>query len=527
MSKPVSEELSSAPVDEPVDEPVYWAGLGYGAMVAVTLILAIAIGWIFIGIPTLIGVGWNNTSAKANAAALTNLRTQTQNGFAEQNNAVQQNFVLNSQLPPGTVNIGGTNGVANALRLSGDVSMNPDGVVTISQGAVTNSQMANPAQYIVSFFPGDLPPVPIWYNSIQSEFSTGTLGVPFPYGTVSFAVSIVTRSIPSQNSVPATNGLLNLINTGANNFQLILTQDNVLQLFAAGNTVTPVVEAPVPPIVANRVPWTIYSFAQQLTPSGWTYTIYADDLILASETPFPFTLTPKVSAPSNDEWIFMSGSSAEIANVYIFNTDAADPLGNVLTTVDLRRLVILGPGNTFTSKVGPYSFASYEFYNTPGYPVVDPSVLIQSLDVGRPTFTNQNSLSPGPTYTLYQNVSCAMLLPERLTSFFANFNMPGNVSSINVTIVVEVVKPQDYVSTNSLPLSLMLYGATVSQGSQTIELQVTPTIAEQTLVVTGIPTTANTEIGQKWTVELLRDGETLTNQIYIGVESLVVQGIVA
>jgi len=508
--------------------------LTIGQQAAVWLAIVLLGLWILIGIPTLIGVGWNRTSnvSSSSQQGITNLQLLTEGGFAQQNNAVQRNYVAATSLPSGAVNIGGADGMANALQLSGDVTMANTGAVTIRPGAVKNSQLANPAQYIVSTFPPDLPPVPIWRNSLLSGFKTGALDEAFRFGDTGFAVTVVLRNVPSITSTPTLDVPSVMINAG-NQFLLTLLDTNVLQLKRISDNFI-IVEAPVPQSVANRAIWTIISFTQSFVPGlsgGWVYTLYADNLVIGSVT----LSAVAVNASLTTEWEFCVPAAVppqELASVYIFC--AEDPNDPTLSVVDLARLVIIGPGNTFTSKLNSAALAAYELYNTPGYPDVVPGTIVQSYTTTvAPYAVNPFKLShnqAGLTWALYKNESLAMLQPDRFSSVLVNFSMPGTVTTVTITLLIEVVVPYDAVT---LPptanISLVFYGATIGQDIYNVPLQVFTDIPEQTLVVTGVPTTSNTEISQKWTAEIVRDdiASALPNLVWIGIKNFVIQGNVS
>lgn len=509
--------MSSAGASSTSSAMSSWPGVTISAQIAICFFLAIAVAWLVIGIPTLIGVGWNNTSSKAEASNLSLLRTQTQNGFALQNNAVQSNFVAATQLPPGTVNVGGLNGVATALPLTGDVTLSPNGVVRINRGAVTNSQLANPAQYIVSALPKDLPIVPSWRNSMSGAF-TAILSNPFPFNTTAWAVSYTVRNTVSKTAVPSNQAVSSLMQLGGA-FALYLLSNSELYMSLVADS-TPLIQVPLTPLISNRASWTTFTFSQQLTPSGWVYTLYIDNLIAGTLT----VATPLFDSTDNAPWLFNRSRSLEVAGVYVFLQ--ANPLDAPITSVDLQRLFVLGPGNTYSSKINNALFAAYEFFNTPGFPPVVTTSLIQSFP--NSIFPNQ-TLLPALNYTLYADESLAMLIPNVTTSVAIDFVMPINVSSVTVTILVEVVIPYNTTPPATLQIALVLYGSTIAENSFLQNLTVNTSLPEQTFVIEGIPTTANNGISQKWTAEVARDDFTgaTGNPVWVGIESLVIQGIVA
>lgn len=499
-----------------------WPTVTWQGQVAIYFFIAIAVGWLIIGIPTLIGVGWSNTSSKADTSSLSLLRTQTQNGFAQQNNAVQNNLVAANQLPPGTVNVGGLNGVATALPLSGDVTLSPNGQVQINQGAVTNSQLANPAQYIVSAFPKDLPVVPSWRNSMSGPFDTGGLLEFFPFHTTAWAVSIIVRIPASATAVPNTSPECVLMRLG-DAYYVGFEPNGELYM----RTVTPgpeTIRVPSTPLIANRAVWTTVTFSQQNTPTGWLYSLFIDNLLVGTA----MVASPLYSSPTDDNpWFFNQNvpTALECAGVYIYLQP--DPLEAPITPVDLQRLVVLGPGNTYSSKLNSAALAAYEFFNTPGFPAVTTTRLVQSYAPNTYFLVDQVGL-PALDYTLYRNQSLAMLNPKRVSSVLLDFVMPSNVASVTVTILVEVIIPYNTTPPATIEIALVLYGATVSDGSFTQTLTVDTLLPEQTFVVEGIPTTSNTEIAQKWTAEITRDDYNVdpSNPVWVGIENLVVQGIV-
>jgi hypothetical protein len=507
--------------------------LSRGEQAAVWITIVVLGLWLLVGVPTLIGVGWNRTSnvSTTSQASVSGLQSLTEGGFAQQNNAVQRNFRLATSLPSATLNIGGADGNANALTLSGDVSLANTGAVTINRGAVKNSQLANPAQYIVSTFPPDLPPVPIWRNSLLSGFTTGTLSSSFPFDTCGFAVSVVVRNVPSITSTPSLDVDSTLMNLGGR-FRLKLLASNVLELYDLTASAV-IVQAPVPASVANRAIWTVFSVQQSFTPGssgGWVYNIFADNLVIGSVTvPLP------LAAATNAAWSFCVPAVAppqELAGVYIFF--AADPNQPTLGVGNLARLLVIGPGNTFSSKLNSASLAAYEFYNTPGYPALNTAQVEQSFNFTLAPFPSNPfplvAAQAGLAYTTYKNETLAMLQPDRFSSLLVNFSMPGNVSTVTVTLLIEVVVPFDAVAIpSSSPLTLVFYGATIGQDIYNVPFNVFTDISEQTIVIPGIPTTSNTEIGQKWTAELVRDDIVSAdpNLIWIGVKSFIIQGNVA
>ena len=507
--------------------------LSRGEQAAVWVTIVVLGLWLLVGVPTLIGVSWNRTSNVSNTAtaSVASLQSLTEGGFAQQNNAVQNNFNLAATLPSATVNIGGADNRANALTFSGDVSLANTGVVTINRGAVKNSQLANPAQYIVSTFPPDLPPVPIWRNSLLSGFSTGTLTAAFPFNSAGFAVSVVVRNVPSITSTPTIDVDSTLVNAGGR-FRLRILNTNVLELYDLTASAV-IVQAPVPQSVANRAIWTVFSFQQSFVPGlsgGWVYTLFADNLIIGS-----VTLPAPLAAATNAAWTFAVPAATppqELAGVFIFF--AADPNQPTLGVGDLARLLVIGPGNTFSSKLNSASLAAYEMYNTPGYPALNTGQVEQSFNFTLAPFASNPfplvAVQGGLAWTTYKNESLAMLQPDRFSSLLVNFSMPGTVSTVTVTLLIEVVVPFDaVVIPASAPLTLVFYGATIGQDIYNVPFQVFTDISEQTVVIPGIPTTSNTEIGQKWTAELVRDDiiSADPNLVWIGIKSFIIQGNVA
>ena len=90
--------------------------LSRGEQAAVWITIVVVGLWLLVGVPTLIGVGWNRTSnvSTTSQASVLNLRTLTEGGFAQQNNVVQNNFKTVASLPSATLNIGGADGNARA-----------------------------------------------------------------------------------------------------------------------------------------------------------------------------------------------------------------------------------------------------------------------------------------------------------------------------------------------------------------------------------------------------------------------------
>lgn len=518
--------MSSAGASSTSSAMSSWPGVTIPAQIAICFFLAIAVAWLVIGIPTLIGVGWNNTASKAEGSSVSLLRTQTQNGFAMQNNSVQSNFVAATRLPAGRVNVGGLNGFASPVLLTGDVTLSPSGQVTVNPKAIKNSQLTDPAQYIITTFPKNLSPIPYWRNSVTGFFNSDALLQAFPFGTVNFGVSVFSRNRPSATSRPTVDENVTLVQPSAL-MQLFLTASNVLRL-ELFPSLEVIVEGQVPASVTNRAFWTVYSFSQQFSPAGWIYSIFADDLLIATATR---ATVAQPTVPLNlISWRYGDlNDPIELGGSYVYRED--NPESQVLTLQDLQRLVVLGPGNTFSNKFCPTLYAAYELYNTPGYPLVSASPgTIKQTYVATPQIFKLSTVNvQNLTWLIYNNEALGMLQPSRVSSLIVDFTVPQNVTTVNVIITATVIIPYNSVGVPSVaPLILTMYGATVSRDAYSSLVEIDTSELEQTLIIRGIPTTANAEdVIAKWTIELVRDDTAPAAPVFfVGVRSIVVQGIV-